>query len=101
VETVLAGDLQHVAEAARGDEPHHRAAPLDDGVGDRRGPVRDGGGPLVAEERDQALDDAPGRVGRCRRDLAAAEPPGRLPDDEVRERAADVDADATSRRCWR
>jgi hypothetical protein len=70
----LPGDLQHVAEAARGHERSARLATLDDGVRDDRGPVGDrvGGG----RQRPQPGQDAAGRRLGRREDLARADRTG-------------------------
>src|SRR5262249_4940036 len=101
VESALAPNLQDVAKATSGDEPDGGAAPLHDSIGDYGGAVRDRGRRLGAEQRAEAVDHAALGAGWRRRDLAAHETTGRGADDEVGEGAADVDPDATPRRCWR
>ena len=95
---VLPRDLEHVAEAARRHETHGRAAPLDDGIGDKRRPVREQC-PRARRgtERREAVQHACRGCGRCRRHLARAHDPGRIPGHEVREGAANVNADASTR----
>ena len=72
-----ARDLEHVAEAARGDEADGRAAPLDDGVGDQRRAVRQRGprpGPRARARRARSARPRPG--GGRRRHLARPHGPG-------------------------
>src|SRR5204862_6939510 len=94
--------LEHIAERTRGDQPHAGAASLDDRVRDDGRAVGDRGEEAgVRAHRAEAVQDALGELGGRRRDLAGGEPPGGLARDEIGEGPADVDADATSRRCWR
>ncbi len=95
VGAVHAPDLEHVAEAARRDETDGADAPLDDRVGDERGPVgerRAGAG--HAPDGGEAVEHASGGVVGRRRHLERAHPPCSVPGHEVGEGAADVDAHA-------
>jgi hypothetical protein len=68
VVAVGAADLEHVAEAARRQQPHHGAAPLEQRVEADRGAVDEelGGGEGVAADRgvDRVADPLLGRRGR-------------------------------------
>ena len=92
-----ARDLEHVPEATRGDQADDGAAALDDRVGDDGRAVRDGSQRRAADQRRQPVHHPEGGVGRRRRDLPAGQPARRRTHDEVRERPADVDADAAAR----
>src|SRR5439155_1647995 len=87
--------LEHVAEAARGDEPGPGALALEHGVGGGGGAVDDdrqvGGRP---PGRGDGGQDAVGLVARRRRHLDHADGAGRLVEEhEIGEGAADVHAD--------
>ena len=97
LELPLAADLQRVAEAGGGDEPRHRAAALDQRVGEERGGVHDPrevarGQAMLAQQAFDARGDGAGGVVVGREDLAVQLAPARVVvDDDVGERAADVD----------
>jgi hypothetical protein len=101
-----AADLQHVAEAARGDEPGDGADLLEDGVGCHRGAVDDlrhrvGLDPGGAEQCGEARHHREAGILRRGRDLADAQGAvGQLQDD-VREGSTDVDADVHGAECTR
>jgi hypothetical protein len=85
-----APQLEHVAEPGRGDERRTRSAVLQHGVRRHRRPVDD----LVgAAERPHGVDDGAVVVGRRGEDLLDADPPVRVGEDDVGERATDVGAD--------
>ena len=97
---LVPGDVDDVAEAVRRDHPGLRAGMGEHDVGRDGRPVqevvdvreRDAG---LRAQRLDALDDAARRVVRGRRDLVDGDPALLLVDqDQVGERAADVDADA-------
>jgi hypothetical protein len=93
---VLPRDLEHVAEPARGDEAHGRGAPLDDGIGDQCRAMREEC-PRAGFGLEHGEPVQHARGGRRRsRHLARAHGPRGLPGHEVREGAADVDADAST-----
>ena len=82
--------LEDVAEPGGGDERRARAAVLEHGVRRDRRPVHD----LVgAAERQHGVDDGAVVVGRRGEDLLNADPPVRVREDDVGERAPDVGAD--------
>jgi len=94
VRPVHAADLEHVAEAAGGDEADGAHAALDDRIGDERGAVGEGGTAAGhAGDRRQAVEHAARGVGRRGRHLERRRPPGRVAGHEIGEGAADVDAD--------
>ena len=90
--------LQHVAEALAGDEPHPRAGQLQDRVRRHRGAVHDLGDlarrhAMPDEHRLEPFDDGERIVIDARRDLLRDDPPAVVEQHDVGERAADVDAD--------
>ena len=89
-------DLEHVAEAARGDEAHRGDAPLHDGVGDGGGAVGERGAGLARpQQRAQAVEHALRAVVGHRGHLARAHLPGDVVHgDDVGEGAPHVHADA-------
>ena len=95
-----AAQLEHVAQAARRDERRARALALEQRVGDDRrrvGEERDvARGDTAARERGgERVQHAAGEVARRRRHLDDARgAAGLVHQDDVGERAADVDADA-------
>ena len=96
-----AADLQHVAEAARGQQPGPRADLLQDGVRRHRGAVHDLGDlariePRLRQHRRNAGRDALARIdgrGRC---LVHVDAPVGQREDNVREGAANIHADTRS-----
>ena len=97
---LVPGDVEDVAEAVRRQHPDLGARVREDDVGRDRRPVqqvvdlRERHAGLLAEPAD-ALDDAARRIVRRRRNLVDGDPARLLVDeDQVGERAADVDADA-------
>ena len=94
----VAAKLQHVAEAAGGEQRGARALALDDRVGDQGGGVRDAAGAgdvlgVDGAERPQAFEDADRGVRRSRQALLDVDGAGALVvQDEVGERAPDVAA---------
>src|SRR5439155_22429892 len=92
IEPVLAGDLEDVAEPARGDEGRPRVAPLHDGVGHDGGAVGDRRRP--GRERGQPVEHAARRGVGGGRDLLRANR-ARLGIDghEVGEGPPDIDPD--------
>jgi hypothetical protein len=91
--------LEHVPEPGRGDERGRAAAPLEDGVRRDGRAVDDlgDGAAVVRCERTDGLDDR-AVVARWRREqLANEHTPLAAVQDHVRERAADIDADARRR----
>ena len=91
---VAAAHLQHVAEAAGGDDADLGTAALEQRIGADGGAVHDRAYGVDIAERAQALHEAQGFVTAAGRDLGGAEAPGRLVEQEqIREGAADVDAD--------
>jgi hypothetical protein len=92
-------DLQHVAEAARGDEAGDGPGLLEDRVRRHRGAVDDlhhvtrrrAGGP---QQRGEAVHHREARVVRRGRDLADTQRAVGQTQDDVGEGAADIDADA-------
>ena len=100
VVAVLAGDLVRVAEAGGGQQRRTGAFALDDGVGYQRRAMDDvpdlvGGGVGAQQRVLQDVGDGGGRITRCGQHLADGElARGIIDQDQVRERPADVDADA-------
>ena len=95
---VAAGDVEHVAGAARGEQQHALAAPLQERVEPLRGAV-DGEGDVARRPDDllEAGEHAGGQVGRRRRRLARRVGARVLVvGDDVGERAADVHRDAVA-----
>ena len=96
--------LEHVAKAVGGDEGRAGADALEDGVrGHRRG-VHDTGDPaggdaMLAEERLRARHDPARVVLGCREHLGRTDGPVVAEQDDVGERAADVDAEPEPLRC--
>ena len=91
-----AADLQHVAEAAGGDETGPGAGALEEGVGADGGAVQhllDAGGVEVEllEQGGDARHHGAARIVRRRGDLALAQDPVARHDDDVRERTPDID----------
>src|SRR6185436_18665075 len=97
---LVPGDMDDVPEAVRRDHPGLRAAVREHDVGRDGRPVQEvvdvpEGHARLRAERLYALDDAAGRIVRGRGDLVDGGPALLLVDqDQVVERAADVDADA-------
>jgi len=98
VVAAFVADLERVAEALGGEERRPRPLALDEGIGRERGAVDDRPNgarrdPRLVEKHRDALFDAVRRILRRGEDLAYARDPRRLvDDDEIGERAADVDA---------
>jgi hypothetical protein len=96
---VLPADLEHVAEAHRGDESGRGALALEDHVGRDRRAVQHARDRLRVSARlrhriRDAVDEAERRVLRRRRRLRRDHPAGRrIEQRHVRERAAGIDAD--------
>ena len=96
----LPADLERIAEARRRQERGRGALALDQGVGDQRRPVGEVVDRLEAEARasDESLDPVEdgdlGCSGRCGEFLNGHRSGVRVDEYEVREGAADVDADA-------
>ena len=96
----LAADLQHVAEAPGGDQAGRHAAALDHHVGGDGGAVADeiergGRDGAVAQDRAEAVGDRLRRVGRGGWQLEVVQrAAGGVVQGEVREAAADVEANA-------
>ena len=98
--TVHAADLEHVAEASRGDKADRADPALDDRVRDERGPVGEGGAAAGhAADRGQAVEQASGRIGGGRRHLERVRPARGVAGDEIGEGAAHVDTDTNARDC--
>ena len=92
-----APDLQHVAEAARGDQPGPGARALQNGVGADRGPVqhlldiRRRERPSSLQQGVDTRDHGPARIVRGGRDLALVQGAVARHDDDVGECSADID----------
>ena len=98
--TVHTADLEHVAEAPRGDEADSVDLALDDRVGDERGPVGERGAAAGrAADGGQAVEQTSGRIGGGRRHLEGARPARGVAGDEIGEGAAHVDTDTNARDC--
>ena len=96
-----AAHLQHVAEAARGDEPGQRALAFQHGVGRDGRAVddpADGGRfePLPVKQRRNAVADAPAVVVGRGEKLVGVQGAVRRGEHEVGKGSADVDAEAPS-----
>ncbi len=94
-----AAHLEHVAEAGRRDQRGTRALPLEHGVRGDRGGMDDprhlaGRDARLLEQAERALDHTAGVVVRGGEHLAGAHRPVAAEQHDVRERAADVDAEA-------
>ncbi len=98
---VAAPDLEHVPEPLGGDEAGQRALALEQGVDPDGGAVDDEAAVGQARARlVHAAEDALEQVVRGREGLRVHHRPGRLVErDQVREGAADVDADPESHGC--
>ena len=102
VGTRRAPQLQHIAEAARGNERRARAGFLENGIGHDGGGVRQepdvGRGHLVAAHGSlEGAEHAVGKVPRGRGHLGDADRPARVVDERyVREGPADIDPDPPS-----
>jgi hypothetical protein len=94
VAAVAPAHLQHVAEAARGDEPDAPALALQQGIGADRRAVHDRAKALRCVEALQPGEEADRLVPAVRRHLGRAEGAGSLVvEEEVGERATDIHAD--------
>ena len=94
VAAVLARDLEDITEAPRGDEPHRRPAPLDDGIRHERGPMSQARPRRrLRPEGGEAVQHRCRRARRGRRHLARPHRARRIPRHQVREGPTHVDAD--------
>jgi hypothetical protein len=92
-------DLEDVTEAPGRDQPRSGPLELQDGVGGHRGAMDDlahvaPAEPLLPEDVAEPLHDGARVVLHARGNLLGVDPPLGIEDDDVRERPADVDADA-------
>jgi hypothetical protein len=98
--TVAALDLDHVAEAARGEQPDDRPAPLQQRVQADGGAVQEVVRPpqvLVRDGDADRLEDPALGLGRGRRGLRDPDAArGLVEEDQVGERATDVDTDTAA-----
>ena len=104
---VVAPDLEHIAEAGRGEQARRRALAFENGVGGRRGAVQH-----VAERRARragerqrflhAGEKALGGIVRRRRRLGDPKPPRRrVPQRDVGECPADIESDRVTHKTLR
>ena len=95
VVAALVGDIERVAEPLGGDQRRACAPPFDHGVGGERRAVHedlDIAEPAARVGQDQAHTVQDGLFGSLRRrQQLASQPPRTLLEDDIRERAADVD----------